>query len=75
MLELLVQHSIEKVLGDYETIHNEDFTKQVVKEFTKQLYKIDERSLLTEVTDILYEQLQQRKEKQQKDFTNTNLHV
>lgn len=75
MLELLVQHSIEKVLRDYKNFGNDDFKKQVVKEFAIQLYSLDQRSLLTEVTDILYEQLQQRKEKQQKDFTNTNLHV
>ncbi|GAB6607892.1 hypothetical protein bcgnr5405_54770 [Bacillus cereus] len=75
MLELLVQHSIEKVLRDYKNFGNDDFKKQVVKEFAIQLYSLDQRSLLTEVTDILYEQLQQRKETQQKDFTNTNLHV
>lgn len=75
MLELLVQESIEKVLVDYKKIDDEDFTKRVVKEFTKQLYNISERDLLTEVTDILHEQLQQRRETQQKDFTNTNLHV
>ncbi|BCC44655.1 hypothetical protein BCJMU51_p320 (plasmid) [Bacillus cereus] len=75
MLELLVQESIEKVLVDYKKIDNDDFTKLVVKEFTKQLYTISERDLLTEVTDILHEQLQQRKETQQKDFTNTNLPV
>lgn len=75
MLALLVQESIEKVLVDYKKIDDEEFIKQVVKEFTKQLYSLDERSLLTEVTDILHEQLQQRRETQQKDFTNTNLHV
>ncbi|MGM2611495.1 hypothetical protein [Bacillus cereus group sp. BceL008] len=75
MLELLVQESIEKVLVDYKEIDNDDFTKLVVKEFTKQLYNISERDLLTEVTDILHEQLQQRRETQQKDFTNTNLPV
>ncbi|BCC09577.1 MULTISPECIES: hypothetical protein [Bacillus] len=54
MLELLVQHSIEKVLRDYKNFGNDDFKKQVVKEFAIQLYSLDQRSLLTEVTDILY---------------------
>ncbi len=35
--------------------------KQVVKEFTKQLYNLDTRSLLTEVTNILYCEKQKRK--------------
>lgn len=69
MLELLVQHSIEKVLRDYKNFSNDDFKKQVVKEFTKQLYNLDTRSLLTEVTDILYS------EKKEKNFTNIKLHV
>lgn len=70
MLELLVQHSLEKVLRDYKNFGDADFKKQVVKEFTKQLYNLDTRSLLTEVTDILYSEQQQ-----EKNFTNTKLHV
>lgn len=70
MLELLVQHSIEKVLRDYKNFSNDDFKKQVVTEFTKQLYNLDTRSLLTEVTDILYSEKQK-----EKNFTNTKLHV
>ncbi|MFA2778387.1 hypothetical protein ACQVSO_27815 [Bacillus paranthracis] len=46
------------------------FKKQVVKEFTTQLYSLDQRSLLTEVTDILYCEKQK-----EKTFTNTKLHV
>ncbi|HDR3647213.1 hypothetical protein PDL02_26370 [Bacillus cereus group sp. LD113LC] len=70
MLELLVQHSIEKVLRDYKNFGDDDFKKQVVKEFTKQLYNLDTRSLLTEVTNILYCEKQK-----EKNFTNTKLHV
>lgn len=70
MLELLVQHSIEKVLRDYKNFGDADFKQQVVKEFSKQLYSLDMRSLLTEVTDILYSEKQK-----EKNFTNTKLHV
>lgn len=70
MLELLVQRSIEKVLRDYKNFGDVDFKQQVVKEFSKQLYSLDTRSLLTEVTDILYSEKQK-----EKNFTNTKLHV
>ncbi len=70
MLELLVQQAIGKVLRDYENFCEVDLKKQVVKEFTIQLYGLDERSLLTEITDILYSEKQK-----EKNFTNTNLHV
>lgn len=70
MLELLVQHSLEKVLRDYKNFCEDDLKKQVVKEFTRQLYNLDQRSLLTEVTDILYLEKQT-----EKIFTNAKLHV
>ncbi|MGR5921010.1 hypothetical protein ACT7DD_15195 [Bacillus paranthracis] len=75
MLELLVQQAIEKVIVDYKIVDDDNFKKMVVKEFTNQLYKIDQRSLLTEVTDILYSQTQIAKEEKEKNFTNTNLPV